>query len=184
MTMGSRPIWDQIPCKKCGQFKHYEQFAVTVTGRRAKVCWDCDTNRNPVARSEHHRRYRVENIEAKRERDRRYYHNNSEDQRKRSRRYRGGSPTGRERGWKKAAILSADGIGYLTIVEFEARLVAQGNACAICKVDYPGQRNWNADHDHKTGLFRGVLCQRCNHAIGLLRENPTIVRAAADYLEL
>jgi hypothetical protein len=28
------------------------------------------------------------------------------------------------------------------------------------------------DHCHDTGNFRGFLCQCCNHAIGLLRDNP------------
>ena len=39
------------------------------------------------------------------------------------------------------------------------------------------------DHDHSTGKVRGILCQNCNVAIGLLRDNPDLLRAAAEYLE-
>lgn len=35
---------------------------------------------------------------------------------------------------------------------------------------------------HTTGRIRGLLCGRCNTAIGLLREDPIIFQAAVDYL--
>ncbi len=39
------------------------------------------------------------------------------------------------------------------------------------------------DHCHSTGAIRGLLCSNCNTAIGLLSDNPEIIRKAADYLE-
>lgn len=38
------------------------------------------------------------------------------------------------------------------------------------------------DHDHVTGKFRGWLCDRCNRAIGLLKDSPALVRRALEYL--
>jgi hypothetical protein len=38
-------------------------------------------------------------------------------------------------------------------------------------------------HDHSTGVTRQLLCQRCNHGLGLLRDDPAVLRAAADYVE-
>ena len=40
----------------------------------------------------------------------------------------------------------------------------------------------HVDHDHNTGLIRGLLCHRCNRAIGLV-DDPASLRALADYIE-
>lgn len=57
--------------------------------------------------------------------------------------------------------------------------------CDICGGTRPGGRfnNWHIDHDHLTGLVRGVLCAHCNTAIGLLGDDPSRIRRAAAYLE-
>lgn len=39
------------------------------------------------------------------------------------------------------------------------------------------------DHCHRTGIFRGWLCQRCNWALGFVGDSPATLRALADYLE-
>ncbi len=39
------------------------------------------------------------------------------------------------------------------------------------------------DHDHKTGNFRGWICNDCNVLLGRAKDNPNILRSAADYLD-
>jgi hypothetical protein len=39
------------------------------------------------------------------------------------------------------------------------------------------------DHDHKTGKVRGILCHKCNIALGLIGDDPARARALANYLE-
>jgi Recombination endonuclease VII len=39
------------------------------------------------------------------------------------------------------------------------------------------------DHCHKTGKFRGWLCNPCNQSLGLLTDSPEILRKLANYLE-
>jgi hypothetical protein len=56
---------------------------------------------------------------------------------------------------------------------------AQDDRCAICGEPSPQ----HLDHDHATGRTRQLLCQRCNHGLGLFRDDPAILRAAADYVE-
>lgn len=39
------------------------------------------------------------------------------------------------------------------------------------------------DHSHKTGKFRGTLCGTCNSGLGMLRDDPDLLRKAAAYVE-
>lgn len=65
---------------------------------------------------------------------------------------------------------------YLQIFE------AQGGGCAICK-NKPTSQRLAVDHDHETGMVRGLLCTWCNHkTLGGARDNIDILRAAMDYL--
>lgn len=68
--------------------------------------------------------------------------------------------------------------------ERDAMLAAQGDSCAICGADDPGSRQgWNTDHDHGTGVVRGILCHGCNVGLGGFRDNPAHLMAAIEYLE-
>ena len=57
--------------------------------------------------------------------------------------------------------------------------VLEGRPCDIC-----GETTgiMHRDHDHTTGKFRGVLCSRCNPALGLFRDNKVLVAKALVYL--
>lgn len=62
---------------------------------------------------------------------------------------------------------------------YAALLEMQDGRCAICGdvlVDP------NTDHCHKDGEVRGLLCQRCNCGLGLLRDDPEILESAIKYL--
>jgi hypothetical protein len=71
----------------------------------------------------------------------------------------------------------------ISLEQFEARRKEQGDRCAICHEEFGvlGLRPV-VDHHHKTGKFRAVLCNNCNVGLGKLRENPELMRKAADYL--
>ena len=67
--------------------------------------------------------------------------------------------------------------------EFEAMLVTQDGACAICRSTTPGGRgNFHVDHDHATGRIRGLLCHGCNVGLGNFRDQPDLLETAAAYL--
>ena len=61
----------------------------------------------------------------------------------------------------------------------------QGGVCAICGTAEWGGRydRPHTDHDHATGIFRGILCDFCNRGLGMFRDDPARLRAAAAYLE-
>jgi len=67
---------------------------------------------------------------------------------------------------------------------YQAILVEQNYCCAICK-RHRSEFNVNfcADHNHITGKPRGLLCHKCNSAIGLLQDSITNLAAAISYLE-
>lgn len=58
----------------------------------------------------------------------------------------------------------------------------QNNRCAICHVSFE-TKTACVDHDHGSGLVRGMLCKKCNTGIGMLGDNPETCKAAAVYLE-
>jgi hypothetical protein len=72
---------------------------------------------------------------------------------------------------------------------YYAELVEKyGPDCGICGAEpHPkgsgrGRGRHPADHDHATGEIRGLLCHRCNTAIGLMRDDPALLEAAIAYL--
>jgi hypothetical protein len=58
----------------------------------------------------------------------------------------------------------------------------QHNKCAICSKTEPGNKRLSVDHNHITGEIRGLLCNNCNRAIGLLQDNVNIIKNAVSYL--
>jgi hypothetical protein len=73
-------------------------------------------------------------------------------------------------------------ISGFTQEEYDAKLKEQGYRCAICKTTDPGPMAFHADHDHKTGQKRGVLCHKCNTGLGLLKDNVEVLCEAIEYL--
>lgn len=63
----------------------------------------------------------------------------------------------------------------------------QGGKCAICESEKPlghaRATRFHFDHCHTTKEIRGLLCTRCNQAIGQLQDSPELLRKAAAYLE-
>lgn len=76
----------------------------------------------------------------------------------------------------------------LTVEMHDAMLAAQNGLCAICgnPPNPKGVRaagRLHADHDHLTGKVRDLLCNSCNNGIGRFRDDPALLRAAAEYIE-
>lgn len=55
--------------------------------------------------------------------------------------------------------------------------------CDICGGNQKPGAALAKDHDHVTGKTRGRLCHNCNLVLGHAKDNPKILRDAADYLE-
>ena len=70
----------------------------------------------------------------------------------------------------------------LTEDEYKAMLEAQGGVCAICN-EKPKSGRLAVDHIHGTERVRGLLCNLCNPALGLFKDDPDRLKAAIEYLE-
>jgi Autographiviridae endonuclease VII len=71
----------------------------------------------------------------------------------------------------------------ITLADYDRLLDEQGGVCAICGEARPEERTLHVDHDHETGVIRGLLCFRCNNSLGDLREDVELFRRATDYLD-
>jgi hypothetical protein len=63
--------------------------------------------------------------------------------------------------------------------DWDRLLLACQGRCQIC-ADAP--RRLHVDHDHTSGRVRGLLCPRCNHLVGALEANRTLLAATEAYL--
>lgn len=72
--------------------------------------------------------------------------------------------------------------------DYERLLMEQDGVCAICRQPERTHNKWGplknlaVDHDHATGIMRGLLCAQCNKGIGNLGESIERLEAAATYL--
>src|SRR5262249_51983207 len=57
-------------------------------------------------------------------------------------------------------------------------LQKQNNTCPVCGAVFGRGKRFVVDHDHETGVVRGLLCDRCNTALGLLGDSLSRLRAA------
>jgi hypothetical protein len=155
-------------CKKVKGLSDFHKANGTRDGHRGE-CKKCNSalqkaryERDPQTAVARSKRWQAENRE-------RYLASQRQHRRKNRARLRAED---RKR-WLKAKY-------GMTPEDFDALLERQGHRCAICGV--PGGEDLHVDHDHQMNEVRGLLCGKCNKAIGLLSEDPKIVRAAENYL--
>jgi len=161
--------------------------------------------KNPEKRREYRHRYRAEHLEECRKRDRERCAADPAAGCQRSRKYRATHPKEVREAARKYREANREKINEcqrkeyalhperprraklkrkynLTPEEYELLVARQDGACAICERPLGG-KGLVVDHDHITEVVRGLLCGNCNRAMGYLRDNPALLRRAADYLE-
>lgn len=72
----------------------------------------------------------------------------------------------------------------LTGAAFKAMFEAQHGKCGICEKEMGFlDKETCVDHDHKSGLVRGILCGKCNRGLGCMEDDVVRIKAAIAYLE-
>ena len=84
-----------------------------------------------------------------------------------------------EAAWRRSIKrkFGLDASGYSEMLE------AQAGKCAICRAGCATGNRLAVDHDHETGVVRGLLCGRCNRAIGMFEDRTDLLSSAIDYLD-
>lgn len=145
-------------CTYCG-----ESFESVLVGRPRWVCDDCTKRKSGQTRA-------------------RWREANPDKAAAIKARYRANHPD-RDKG--QAAVFRYKRYGVTA--EWEARtLAAQGHKCGnpACGATEPGGRwpTWHIDHCHKTGVVRGLLCDKCNKGVGLFDDNVDKLAGMIQYL--
>lgn len=68
------------------------------------------------------------------------------------------------------------------VARYERLAIQQGGRCAICRKRPSSERRLAIDHDHATGDVRGLLCDRCNTALGGFADDIGNLARAIAYL--
>jgi hypothetical protein len=158
-------------CKTCGQVKPLGEF-YRSPGMKDGHRNDCKTC-NLAAKAKRHRA----NPLPARERAKQWAKENPERVAANHARYRAD-------GRKKAA----DRRSYLkrtygiTPEDYDETLAAQGGVCAICGRKPRSDISLHVDHDHESGRRRGLLCFKCNNALGDFRDDIVQLQRAVSYL--
>lgn len=150
----------KIKCKRCGELRRYSGFYKAP---------DCKDGRRPVCKI------------CIREQQKETYARNRKNRQQKQREWGAANRDyQRENNLRKKYNIG--------VVEYEQMFVSQGGKCGVCGLpeivcDKAGKlKRLAVDHNHETGKIRGLLCQKCNQALGLLDENPVIIRSLADYI--
>jgi hypothetical protein len=83
--------------------------------------------------------------------------------------------------WKQQGIVI--GGRDFTTVDYDYAYQVQQGCCAACRKHAAElNRKLFPDHDHKTGEFRWLLCNRCNGILGYVYDDPEILERMAKLL--
>lgn len=156
-------------CSKCGELKALEQF-YAAKGCKDGLRGDCKACFSARAKA----RYSAKSDEIKE-----YVNTWRRENREHVRAWQKQYNAGRKRENRDTHLRRTFGI---TIEEFDAMLAAQGGGCAICGRAAPEGTSLHVDHEHETGVVRGLLCFTCNGALGMFTENEGHLVRAADYV--
>ena len=70
----------------------------------------------------------------------------------------------------------------ITLAQYEVLNEVQNGLCAICGKSNKSGVGLHVDHNHVTGKLRGLLCFKCNAALGMVNDNIELLQNMIQYL--
>ncbi len=157
-------------------YAHYHANKTAINERRRR-----QHAANPSIRNRHTSNWRKRHPEKYRETRRKWRAKNPEKVKAGRAAWARRYPERCYAGQKRRQLIKTYG---LTIQQFEALLKKQNHQCAICGATKANSRGHKlyVDHNHVTGAVRGLLCGKCNSAIGYFSECSATLIKAAEYV--
>lgn len=176
LTLPILPLEQPRACTACGVEKPAAEFYFHRQSRRRRArCRACECTSQKAWRATNPERHR-----ANRERRK-----PAERTRAMQRRMEHGRTIAERNGHLRATY-------GITLDDFMRLFSAQGGRCRLCdevRLPYRDARRKGCpsgilvvDHDHATGRVRGLLCVRCNQALGMLKDDAALMEKAAQYV--
>ncbi|MFA5378679.1 MAG: endonuclease VII domain-containing protein [Dehalococcoidia bacterium] len=190
-------------CTKCGETKPLGCFSLKSIDNPNRgylpECRECKRKRNSEydarnrdKRIKYAREYHARNRDKLKEYGKKYWNAHREEQNKKARerwseRKKAYSETKKE--WRENNPKKR--MGYrlshdyeMTLEDYNGLIFKQGGKCAnkLCDQEHSDKTKLHVDHDHKTGLVRGLLCRNCNTALGMAKDNANRLLGLAAYL--
>jgi hypothetical protein len=183
------PLTQGKVCNHCKETKELDEFckcSQSVDGFQPR-CNDCNKTYREATkehRKEYNQTYRLLNPKVGQRASKKYRDANLEKVRKCAREYaqriRKEHPNETHAKDRKLALSKNYGI---TEDEYKRLFDQQHGVCAICGRTETGKHGYLCvDHDHKTNKIRGLLCYRCNAALGQVNDNASILEKMIVYL--
>lgn len=141
-------------CTKCNKSKSLDSFHDNKNYKDGKM-YICS-----LCRSEYKKSYYIRTKEYQRVVSKQYYHNHL-------------------RRAKSYSLKTRLGI---TIEDKENLLIKQNYLCLGCNMKLDINKS-KVDHDHKTGIIRGILCTNCNIVLGHAHDNTKVLENLINYLK-
>ena len=151
-------------CKTWKLHKEFHKHASEVSGL-CSLCTSCETVYQRPFRKQYHKKNREKIIKKATQ-----WNKTNKDKRKKQRCYDLEVRRNYERRSKYG----------LSPEQYKQMWEEQRGKCALPSC---GKDIAHVDHDHITGIVRGLLCQTCNGALGLFYDNSALMRNAADYID-
>jgi hypothetical protein len=82
---------------------------------------------------------------------------------------------------RRSRLVRALKLAGITKEEYEMALERSGGVCEVCG-NLPKRTRLSVEHSHKTGKFRGLVCERCNRILGFSEDSSTLLYKLGNYL--
>jgi hypothetical protein len=174
-------------CTKCKVNKSLTDYHKSKISkdRHVSACKVCESKRkqdlyDPIKHNETYEKGKVKYLA----RQKVYYAENKEVIKKTSKAYyKKNKQKWLEAGWKAKGIFNRQG-KIFTKEDFDYELTRANQECEICHNDgNEHKKGLCVDHDHNTGIVRGILCGHCNVAIGMFKDDIIKLNQAIKYLK-